>query len=293
MELGRSHVALPVTQRWTKKPSVLPKISVRHKEERGLWLYYARGCNDLQYSVGRTIAARNKAHAALKLASMVNGSSKAAARVANFLRAGPFASPKHFKPRYANALHHMNVTLESVLEHAAFGPFAMVRNQRYASMPFCDAEFMRLSGGNPGAAAWLDTFVEERRQMCVDACALAELVAVIVIFEFLDGYLLTTGRGLGLDSIQLLMQPQATASTPTRVAGWSRSSTYAQRFATLSTSRSSRRAYLPSYRVTCRRCRQSKQAALWPGVMGRRRQRRASPRAGLRAAWRARARRWR
>ena len=41
-----------------------------HVHERGVWFYYARGCTDLHYDVGRTLMARNKVDAALRLAAL-------------------------------------------------------------------------------------------------------------------------------------------------------------------------------------------------------------------------------
>ena len=210
-ELGLSHRRLPVTHRWTTKPSAMPRTNTHHRDENGVWFYYARGCSDLYYDVGRTLAANNKAEAAIKLAAQANGTDQPERWVADFLRAGPFSpGPGHFKPRYANALALGNVSLEAVLRAAAFGPFALgqKRSQRYASAPFCNTHFMRMSGGGSGAKAWLTSFLEKHRKECVGPCALAELSAALVLFEFLDPYLIAAGRTLGLDSIQLLLQPQ-------------------------------------------------------------------------------------
>ena len=62
-ELGVEHAWLPVTH------TVAP-------HEYGLWFYYARGCSDMLWNVGRTILARNRCHAALILESMFRGVSQ-------------------------------------------------------------------------------------------------------------------------------------------------------------------------------------------------------------------------
>ena len=57
-ELGVSHAWLPVVHTYDL-----------HQKWRlpGGWLYYARGCSDLLWNVGRTLLALNKFHAAVLL----------------------------------------------------------------------------------------------------------------------------------------------------------------------------------------------------------------------------------
>ena len=57
-ELGVSHAWLPVVHTYDL-----------HQKWRlpGVWLYYARGCSDLLWNVGRTLLALNKVHAAVLL----------------------------------------------------------------------------------------------------------------------------------------------------------------------------------------------------------------------------------
>lgn len=48
----------------------VPIVHVRDKYEaatKGMWFYYARGCSNLEYDTGQTLAAKNRLHAALKL----------------------------------------------------------------------------------------------------------------------------------------------------------------------------------------------------------------------------------
>ena len=213
LELGRSHQRLPVTHRSTRKPAlslgkVVSRVSnLHHRLEHGVWFYYARGCSDLYYSVGNMLAASNKVDAALQLATMVsNGSTTPEALVSNFLRSGPFSDREgHFKARYRRALKATGMTLESVLKIAANGPFSIVDGKPFASAGFCNATFMGLTG----LVSPLDTFIESRREACTGPCAIVELAAAVLLFEFVDPYLVTTGQHLGFDSIQLNLQPQS------------------------------------------------------------------------------------
>ena len=54
-ELGLSHALLPVAHTHTKSDSAVV----------GLWFYYARGCSDAAWPVGRTLLVRNRCHAAV------------------------------------------------------------------------------------------------------------------------------------------------------------------------------------------------------------------------------------
>ena len=80
-ELGRDHVRLPVShlhaignrcrgRRVCISMDELEGKGNHHVHERGVWFYYARGCTDLHYDVGRTLMARNKVDAALRLAAL-------------------------------------------------------------------------------------------------------------------------------------------------------------------------------------------------------------------------------
>ena len=69
-ELGKDHTWLPVTHTY-------------QKDEVGVWFYYAPGCSDVFWNVGRTIKARNRCHAAIQLSRLRHGGSdsQAAERV--------------------------------------------------------------------------------------------------------------------------------------------------------------------------------------------------------------------
>jgi hypothetical protein len=59
--LGRSHALLPVTR--------VGGIAEVEKAELGLWFYHAEGCSDFGWDSGRSLLARNKHDALLKLAA--------------------------------------------------------------------------------------------------------------------------------------------------------------------------------------------------------------------------------
>ena len=61
-ELTRDDAWLPATH--VGGPSRGPTDS------GGIWLYYARGCSDLLWHMGRTALARNRAHAAVRAEQM-------------------------------------------------------------------------------------------------------------------------------------------------------------------------------------------------------------------------------
>ena len=58
-ELGRSHVRLPVTH--TKVGASI-----------GLWFYYARGCSDFTWDVGRTLISLNRLSLLVELVQRLN-----------------------------------------------------------------------------------------------------------------------------------------------------------------------------------------------------------------------------
>jgi len=55
----------------------------------------------------------------------------------------------------------------------------------------------------------LNSLSENRRAACVGQCALAEVGAMLLLFEFLDDYLAREARRLRFDSLQLLQVPQS------------------------------------------------------------------------------------
>ena len=260
--LGASGAWLPVThvqarltpsnQWWRASASHLAR-------ERGLWLYYAAGCSDLYYQSGTTLAARNRADAALRVAARCDlggkggGPSGGAAHVASFLNATSFSRGGNAlgKQRYLDALGSGDVRLRrlvAVLREAARWPFFQrqhgggdlrrgggnssnnssisnnsnsilgnrssgTNNQTAAvcsglhgrqlrrcqrrhaatveaaeaaeaaammafegAAPFCEPTFLRLQGKRG----------EGSRAECAGQCALLELGAALVLFDFLD-----------------------------------------------------------------------------------------------------------
>jgi len=67
----------------------LPVTHVSTRFGRGLWMYYARGCSDLAWSMGRTLCVRNRYHLALELHRRLyvnSDESEAVKRVADALQ---------------------------------------------------------------------------------------------------------------------------------------------------------------------------------------------------------------
>ena len=73
-ELGQSHRWLAVTHRHDP-----PGAS---RNSNGLWLYYARGCSGVFWNAGRTLVARDRLHAVVKLYSLRRGGCNAACAAA-------------------------------------------------------------------------------------------------------------------------------------------------------------------------------------------------------------------
>ena len=72
-ELGHSHRLLPVTH--VRADDESEDVSMR-----GTWFYYARGCSEMLWDTGRTVAGQTKLHVALSLGSRRRGCDKACAR---------------------------------------------------------------------------------------------------------------------------------------------------------------------------------------------------------------------
>ena len=202
--LGLSNTRLPVVHqgifhhsdtRWWLPPRN------HHARERGIWFYFAPGCSDLYYDTGKSLAALNKIDAALRLARLVAGEKHALHHLASWVRKGPLAKGAMAKRRYRREFDAcQGKCLEELLEQAARGPFPLepLTGKVSRAPAFHDPVFINLT----------DIAKEERRSVCVGACALIEVAACLWLFEFLDPFLLETGRQLGLQSIQLLQSPQ-------------------------------------------------------------------------------------
>lgn len=206
--LGRPHVRLAVTHQNMDRPLHYTWSSTtknRHARTNGLWFYYAEGCSDLYYDVGNTRAFRNRVGAAIGLAALAGrgGVTDVAAWLNRSTLAYDAAHAKGTsweeagralsKPRYLRAL--AGVSLEALLLEAAAGPFV---GNGIGHPIWCDRHFMMLAVHQN----------ENMRQGCVGSCARSEVIACLWLFNFIDDYLLQLGLASGLDSIQLLQQPQ-------------------------------------------------------------------------------------
>ena len=111
--LGVDHAWLPVTH-----------IGGPHKgptDSGGLWFYYAHGCSDLVWDMGRTLLARNRVHLAVELEKQLHGGDDRAAvgRVADWVR--------RVYPKWGamnRARRGTNVSVETILADTARGLFS-------------------------------------------------------------------------------------------------------------------------------------------------------------------------
>ena len=128
--LGRNDVYLPVTH--VGGPRRGPTDS------GGLWFYYTPGCSDLLWHIGRTILARNRAHAAVlaeqrmaQLEGKTMSDREAISRLASFIRNryprwGPLG-------RARNRLMGKNASIETILAEAARGLYGTCPADAYDS----------------------------------------------------------------------------------------------------------------------------------------------------------------
>jgi len=108
-ELGRDHMWLPVSH--TRAP----------QKAVGLWLYYMRGCSDLGYNVGRTLAVRNRCHAALEIDQRLHGDGHEASidRVARYLlQRMPTYVQRMVNLPFVRAVATRNASLEALAQLA-------------------------------------------------------------------------------------------------------------------------------------------------------------------------------
>ena len=84
--LGKNDALLPVTH--VGGPSRGPTDS------GGIWFYYAQGCSDLLWDVGRTMLVRNRAHAAIRIEQMIATRDADAARLSNSTNSFAPAMPR-------------------------------------------------------------------------------------------------------------------------------------------------------------------------------------------------------
>jgi hypothetical protein len=90
--LGRDNTWLPVVHQ--------ANLGNSQSADQGLWFYHAEGCSDVEWNTGRTLAARNRVHAALVLARLSGHQG-----TCGELAAAPQESPQsqHDRPRGAVA----------------------------------------------------------------------------------------------------------------------------------------------------------------------------------------------
>ena len=187
-ELGRDHVRLPVTHTRANTPSL------------GMWYYYARGCSDFGWNTGRTLAARNRCHAAVKIDQRVHddGTRQAINRMASyFLRRWPSMSRHITSQPYVQMLaSDVNATEHDLLTLAlcacASGVYGNTTSHCLSAVP---------SGP--------DSCIGDCQ---VRARALAPLAGHYGFDYFMRDAMRNFTVGQDLDSVQLLQQPNGMGS---------------------------------------------------------------------------------
>ena len=163
--LGRSNVWLPVTHKYQWRQGWI--------RARGLWYYFALGCSDVFWNTGRTLAARNRAHAAVLLARRQGHTAAAAFVARTLLSAGVWRQLLVDYPAFRN------------LTVSALASFVCEMSAGIIDAP----------AGGEGAEA-------------LPARENAKLEWLLMQSSWLDGLNTELARGAGIDSLQLLMQPQ-------------------------------------------------------------------------------------
>ena len=183
-ELGRSHVRLPVTHTRTMNRPL------------GVWWYYARGCSDLGWDTGRTLAVRNRCHAAVEIDQRVHGDGtrRAIERISRYYLMSDYRGPSRRDgayPRRTCARWRRPTTPMRLLQLA---------------MHQCVRGVFGTTSANCNVAA------ASAEDACAGACrARVKALSPLAGVDYLDGYIAVKLRSLApddeVDSIQLLQQP--------------------------------------------------------------------------------------
>mgnify|MGYP006936354893 CR=1 FL=1 len=206
-ELGRSHARLPVTH-------------MRAGPAEGKWFYYARGCSDFAWNVGRTLLVRNRYHLVVALEQQLRGGSVAdavarasALLVQRFHKFSALAvgrargSGHGYMQRYfqrpcskLSGCQPTNVSFEGLVRDAASGMNAAYSLDDEKRLTGCHAKGEVLS----------------RADGCFGACSdRAHALAYVLAgdgraLDTVNKHLLMQlcGTPLQLDTVQLAQQPQ-------------------------------------------------------------------------------------
>ena len=192
-ELGLSHARLPVTH-----------VHDRLPQRAGLWFYYARGCSDLTWHVGRTLRARNRYHATVLLHQRLFNTSYSAAieRVTRTLRSRNMLGRRGEAALLAEARRHLGAWLVRELARGIFG----------SHRAECNASPRAVGGTCVGACL--------RRAMGLSRA----LQGQNALFDRYNAELMQrlSGSDLELDTLQLEQQPQGGGSTLWATEIWDR-----------------------------------------------------------------------
>ena len=194
-ELGVHNAWLPVTH-------TCPAGS---KGARGLWMYYARGCSDMLWNVGRTLFARNRCHAALLLEQLDRAGCnerEAARRAAAGMSLRNFPELNLVRFRAGSWLGMHNASMAELLIECARGMFGNCSgstwNPNDGTLNMCTCMTQSIHGR---ARPW--RMSSKRRALVLSALAGSDALGPRI------GTLL---RKHSFDSLQLWQQPQGGGS---------------------------------------------------------------------------------
>ena len=166
-ELGIDHVRLPVTHTHT----------VADASQVGLWLYYARGCSDASWPIGRTMLVRNRCDAAITVHQRINSRG-------NGLRS------------WQNALSQVASSLASASSRLALKGLHHIRDTNHSTLLAALADCAR--GDFSSSSQGLPLFLAKHNAL--------DFVTALMLREL-------RGTARQLDTLQLYRQPQGGLET--------------------------------------------------------------------------------
>ena len=163
----------------------------------GVWFYYAEGCSDLLWHMGRTVLARNRAHASViaeQRDSAASGGAltdrEAVTRVAAWMRAREVGRYKTMLRVIRARLRTPNATVEDIVADAARGLYG----------PCTGEHFTRAGKLRPCHCEGNATRIASKNR--------ARALTLLVGDKFLSLHAEPILRRLPLDTLQLHRQPQ-------------------------------------------------------------------------------------
>ena len=198
--LGRHNISLPVTHRAVHK-------------EIGLWFYFAHGCSDIFWRMGRTLLARNKQDLFLKLAGGERDPKRAAALV------------QKLAPAYATEALNRSRHSRHWYVREYFSKAASNLMMRREELPL--AWLLNDMARGLTSEEQCDVYASDPSRRCDGACATRARALAYVhhsdgLLDIVNERLLKkrVGTAEEIDTVQLYQQPQGLYSQRTAVELW-------------------------------------------------------------------------